>query len=404
MTGKDHFDQYYQRRGTNSLKWDFCEEVFGREDILPMWVADADWPTAAPVVRALKERVEDGILGYTGPSREHDQAIVDWLKQRFNWSIDPEWIVYTSGLVPSLHLAVRIFTHPGDEVLLQSPVYPPFFSVIRDQGAQLLNNRLLVKDGGYHMDYDGLEAILEGPRTKFQGPQRTRMLILCSPHNPVGRVWSKEELERLASICIKNRVLVVSDEIHCDLLFSGERHYPYSSLSEEIAQFSITMMAPSKTFNIAGLKSGLVIIPNPELRKSFARAASTMLGRGNILGLTALRAAYSQGGEWLEGQMEYLEENRDYALKYVAERIPGVKAYKPEGTYLLWLDFNALGLDDQALLRLMVEEAGVGPDPGLWFGPGGEGFIRLNFACPRRLLSRGLEQIAAAVCALKNSK
>lgn len=381
------FDQIIERRNTNSVKWDALKETFGREDILPMWVADSDWPAPAVVIDVIKERVEHGIFGYTVPGEELDQAVVDWVNRRYQWEIKREWLVYTSGVVPAINVALRTFTGPGGNVVIQPPVYYPFYNAVRKSGANLVENQLLYKEGYYRMDYQDLEEKLIS----------ADMLILCSPHNPVGRVWKREELERLAELALKHKLIVISDEIHGDLIYSENNHIPLASLSEEIARNTITMIAPSKTFNLAGLATSVTIIPDRKMREAFHRSMAGLVIGGNLLGYTAMEAAYSNGEEWLKSQLKYLEDNRDYAVEYINKDIPGISVKKPEGTYLLWLDCRGLGLKDTDLQKFFVEEARVALNPGISFGKGGEGFMRMNIACPRSLLEEGLQRIKRAV-------
>ena len=409
------FAEYVERRNTNSVKWDGLKETFGREDILPLWVADSDWPVPAAVMEALKKRIEHGIFGYTVPGEKLDEVVVDWVKRRYKWEIRREWLVYTSGVVPAINTALQAFTGPGGNVVVQPPVYYPFFAAVEKSGARLVENQLLEEEGCYRIDFQDLEERLRvlagrpvapggvGDTRKEAGGRRggesypANVLLFCSPHNPVGRVWSRVELERLAELALKYNLLIISDEIHGDLIYSENNHISLASLSEEVARKTITMIAPSKTFNLAGLTASVTIIPDRELREAFRRAMAGLVIGGNVLGYTAMEAAYNRGEEWLEGQLCYLEENRDYAVEFINTEIPGIRVRKPEGTYLLWLDCRGLGLDDRELKRFFVEEARVALNPGISFGKGGEGFMRLNIACPRFLLEEGLGRIKRAV-------
>ncbi|MFI5358974.1 MAG: MalY/PatB family protein [Halanaerobiales bacterium] len=392
------FAKIVERWNTNSVKWDGLKRNFGREDILPMWVADSDWPVPAAVIEALKKRVEHGIFGYTMPGEELDQAVVEWVRRRYNWEIKREWLVYTSGVVPAINVALQAFTGPGGYVVVQPPVYYPFFAAVEKSGAGLVENQLVEEEGQYRIDFQDLEekllAIREGDS---RGEPRKVALLFCSPHNPVGRVWHREELERLAELALKYNLLMISDEIHGDLIYSEYNHIPLASLSEEIARRTITMIAPSKTFNLAGLATSVAIIPDREMREAFRRTMDGLVVGGNLLGYTAMQAAYSQGEEWLESQLKYLEENRDFAVEFINKHIPGISVQKPEGTYLLWLDCRGLGLNDAELKRFFVEEARVALNDGKRFGKGGEGFMRMNIACPRSQLEEGLRRIKRAV-------
>lgn len=413
------FDVIVDRRGTNSVKWDDYHKVFGRDDLLPMWVADSDWPAPEVVIKAIKERVNHGVFGYTEPGDELNKVVIDWVKRRYNWEIKPEWLVYISGVVPAINVALKSFTRPGGNVIVQPPVYYPFFTAVKKSGAKLIENPLVLKEHQYEMDFSDLEDKLVNisnkqfieenhvqtennliGRDKVSKGKPANMIVLCSPHNPVGRVWSKEELQKLADLCLKYNILIISDEIHGDLVYSDNLQVPLASISEEIAMNTITMIAPSKTFNLAGLGSAVTIIPNKKMRKQFLKTMEGFVVSGNAIGFTAMKAAYSQGDEWLGEQLDYLEENRDYAVKYIDKNIPGLKAIKPEGTYLLWLDCRGLGFGKKELEKFMVEKAKIGLDAGAWFGSGGEGFMRLNMASSRRLLEDGLERIKKAVSKL----
>lgn len=397
-----NFDRIMERRGTDSLKWDGCREIFGTDELLPMWVADSDWRAPQVAIDAIIERAKHGIFGYTLPGNELDRAVVNWVKRRYGWEIEQEWLVYTSGVVPAINVAIKGFTRPGDGVIIQSPVYYPFFSAIERNGTCLVNNQLIYNGKRYLMDFKDLEEKLSTNQLNKKDESRIKLIILCSPHNPVGRVWEKEELIHLGKICGKYGVLVVSDEIHADLIFRGYRHIPFGSLSNEFAKNSITMIAPSKTFNLAGLHCSVNIIPDPDIRARFKEAMDGFVTRGNVLGFAAMKAVYSKGDEWLEEQLDYLQANLEYALDFIEKQLPGVTAVKPEGTYLLWMDFSGLGMEDQELNDFMIKKARVGLDAGSWFGPGGEGYMRLNLACPRRTLKQGLSRIREAV--LKESK
>ncbi|MBI2869955.1 MAG: putative C-S lyase [Chloroflexi bacterium] len=391
------FDSICDRTRTDCVKWDGAAAIFGCDDIIPLWVADMDFPAAQPIIEALDRRAAHGVYGYTRPGPGVVAAVVERMQRRFNWKIEPEWVVFTPGVIPALHTAVRAFTHPGDEVILQPPVYYPFYPAVKSSGCQVACNPLRRVNGRYEMDFENLEAcftIEYGLRT-LTG--RARAIILCNPHNPVGRVWRPEELARLGEIMLRRGVLVIADEIHCELLFRGQRHTPFASLSEAFAQNCVVCMAPSKTFNLAGLGISSIIIPNRRLRQQFTSAGSGIMPPPNLFGYTALEAAYRHGDEWLEQLLDYLQGNLDYTLSYFAERIPRIKVSPPEGTYLVWLDCRGLGLDDRALRDFMREKARVGFDDGYIFGPGGSGFQRMNIACPRAVLTEAFGRIEAAV-------
>jgi len=394
---KYDFDQVCDRRNSSCAKWDAAEAIFGHEDVLPMWVADMDFPVAPPIVEALKKRTEHPFYGYTMPDAGVVQSVIDRMWKKYAWKIKPEWIVFTPGVVPALNAAVRAVAQPGDEIILQEPVYYPFFPAVTSSGCQIVNNPLKLVNGRYEMDYDDLERQFKARVGMSPIPHRIKAVILCNPHNPVGRLWSREELTRLGEIVIGRGAVVISDEIHCELLFKGHRHTPFATISEEFEQNAIVCMAPSKTFNLAGLEVSTIIIPNKKLRQSFANARGGILPGPNLFGYTALEAAYRHCDEWLDQLLNYLQGNLDFLLGYFAEKIPRIKAIKPEGTYLVWLDCRALGMDDMALRSFMRDEARVGFDDGFLFGAGGSGFERINIACPRPILEEALKRIEAAV-------
>ncbi len=397
---KYDFDTVCDRSNTACAKWDAVKTIFGSEDVIPMWVADMDFPTAEPIVAALKKRATHPFFGYTMPPPSLTEAVVDRLKREYNWKIEPEWVVFTPGTIPALNIAVRALAHPGDEIVLQEPVYYPFFGVVTGSGCRIAHNCLKLARGRYSMDFSDLEAKFTPADGMMSRHSRVKAIILCNPQNPIGRVWSREELERLGEIVIGQGAVVISDEIHCELLYKGHRHTPFASISEEFAQNSIVCMAPSKTFNLPGLESSSIIIPDKKLRERFNDVKSGIVPGVNLFGLTAMEAAYRYGDEWLEQLLEYLQGNLEFAMAYFREHIPRIKLIKPQGTYLLWLDCRALGLDDKALQKLFREQARVGFDDGFMFGLGGSGFQRMNIACPRSILREALGRIEAAVNSL----
>ena len=396
------FDTEIAREGTNSLKWEFVQDeqsllqfnrtgrFFGKDRILPLWVADMDFRCPDPVVEALSARAEHGIYGYSAPTEAFYDSVVGWMKRRHHWAIDPDWICITPGVVPALNMLVRTYVPPGDKVLIQPPVYYPFYMAINNNQAEIVTNPLIYESGSYRMDLDDLEGKARDPKVK--------MVILCSPHNPVGRVWTKDELLEFGQICAENNVLVVSDEIHGDLVYDGYTFVPFANLDHEFRQRSIICTAPSKTFNMAGLQTSCIIIPDENLRSQFEE---TLLSNGLIVhscfGLTALQVAYDEGEEWLEQVRAYIESNLEYLEAYIEEHIPQIRVVRPEGTYLVWLDCQGLGLESSILRQLMMEKAKVYLDDGNIFGPEGEGFQRINLACPRPLLAEALDRINHAV-------
>jgi cystathionine beta-lyase len=392
---KYNFDEIIDRTNYHSVKWDELKIKFGDipEDVLPMWIADMEFRSPQPVIEAIKKANEHGIYGYISRPLSYYQAIIDWMEKRHNWKIKKDWITYSPGVVPALSLIIRAFCQPGDKVIVQPPVYYPFFRVIENNGCHIVNNPLKLSNKKYFIDWEDLERKVDDPRVK--------LLILCSPHNPVGRVWQKEELIILGEICLKHNILVISDEIHADILFKGYRHTPFASISPAFAHNSITCTAPSKTFNLAGLQTSIIIIPNKKYYKIYNNILDSLaLDENNVFGLVALEAAYRDGEEWLEQLLSYLNENLEFLMKYFKERIPKIKVIKPEATYLVWLDCRQLGFNAKDLNNFMIKKARVALDDGYWFGTVGEGFMRINIACPRSFLEEGLKRIERAVSSI----
>ena len=388
---KYDFNMICSRKNTDCFKWDGIHEIFGRDDIIPMWVADMDFPVAKPITEAIKKRADHPFYGYTKPGPSIVNAVVERMKQKFSWEIQPEWIVFTPGVVPAIHLAIRSLTHPGDGVVLQKPVYYPFFPAVTRSGCQIVNNNLKLVGDHYEMDYEDLEDKFASRK----GPSSLKAMMICNPHNPVGRHWSEKELIKAGEIAIENGAKVISDEIHCEILFKG-KHIPFASISEEFQENSVVCMAPSKTFNLAGLEISTIIIPNKKLRDEFVGMQSGMVPRPNLFGYTALEAAYRSGDNWLEQVLDYLKANLNFLMDYI-EKIPGIRVIEPEGTYLVWLDCRELGMDGQELRSFMLDKAKVGMDDGFLFGDSGEGFMRMNIACPRPILQEALGRIEGAV-------
>jgi cystathionine beta-lyase len=386
------FDRLLDRRGTASLKCDFCELDYGLKDVIPMWVADMDLPAPAPVMEAIRKRAEHPAYGYTLFPGSYWEAIVDWLKARHGWEVRREWLSGCPGVVPALNFCVRAFVRPGGKAVIQTPVYHPFFTAVEGNGRRLVRNPLRIEGGRYVMDLEGLEAVIDG---------ETRIIVLCSPHNPVGRVWTREELERLGEICVRRDLIVVSDEIHSDLVFGGRRHVPTMTVSPALADRTIALLSPSKTFNLAGLSTSVVVASNPDLLKAFeAEVRSVGLFGGNVFGIVALEAAYSHGAEWLDQLLPYLEGNMAFAAEFFRTKVPRIRFMVPEGTYLALLDCRALGLPQAALDDFFLRKAGVLFDRGTLFSPELEGFERMNLACPRPVLREALERITRALAAL----
>ena len=394
---KYDFDQLYDRNKTDCLKWDMMESIFGSGDLLPLWVADMDLPVAKPIIDALKKRVEHPFYGYTQPGSSVIKSVVERMKRKFDWDISPEWIVFTPGVVPALHVAVRSLTHPGDEVILQEPAYHPFFPVVINSGCKIINNGLKLVNGRYEMDLKNLEEKFHPKTRPLNGPGRIKTVIFCNPHNPVGRLWKRDEIIRMGEIVINNGAVVISDEIHCEILFKGHKHTPFASISKKFEQNCIVCMSPSKTFNLAGLEVSSIIIPNKKIRENFVNTRSGIVPNPNLFGYIAMEAAYKYGDEWLEQVLDYLQENLNYLKNYFLKNIPRIMVIDPEGTYLIWLDCRYLGMDNNVLRSFMRENAKVGLEDGFIFGESGSGFMRMNIACPRYILSEALKRIENAV-------
>jgi cysteine-S-conjugate beta-lyase len=394
---KYDFDKICDRSDTNCIKWDARKSIFGRDDIIPMWVADMDFPAAPQIVEALKKRAEHPFYGYTWPGKNIVECIVARMKRKFDWTIKPEWVVFTPGVVPALNVAVRSLTHPGDEIVLQEPVYYPFFPSITTSGCHIAANPLKLIGGRYEMDFEGLAAAFAPKPGMMASQSRVKAIILCNPHNPIGRLWNTDELLKMGEIVLKNGAVVISDEIHCEILYRGYQHTPFAKISEEFAQNSITCMSPSKTFNLAGLEISSIIIPNKKLREEFTNIREGILPGPNLFAYTGLEAAFRHGDEWLEQLLAYLEENLAFLNDFIGRRIPRIKVIQPQGTYLVWLDFRELALEKQELRIFMRDKARVGLDDGFMFGAGGAGFQRMNIACPRSILEEALTRIESAL-------
>jgi cystathionine beta-lyase len=394
---KYDFDCVYNRKKTDCYKWDLAPHIFGHEDVIPMWVADMDFPTAQPIVDALKERAEHPFYGYTHPGPSVVDSVVERMKRKFNWEIEGEWVVFTPGVVPALHTAIRSLTHPGDGVIIQEPAYHPFFPAVTGSGCQIVNNNLKLVDGRYYHDFEDLENKFLPPTGRLRRSPRIKTILFCNPHNPVGRLWNVDEITRLGEIALDNGIPVISDEIHCELLFKGHKHTPFATISGEFEQNSITCMSPSKTFNLPGLAVSSIIIPNKKFREGFKEIASGIVSEPNLFGFTALEASYRHGDEWLDQVLDYLQGNLDLLMEYTEANIPGVEVIEPQGTYLIWMDFRGLGMDPVDLGKFMLDKAKVALEDGFIFGKAGNGFMRMNIACPRPILKEALKRIEQAV-------
>ncbi|HSB66993.1 MAG TPA: MalY/PatB family protein [Anaerolineales bacterium] len=383
---KYDLDHVPDRRPTDSIKWNQFDN-----DVLPMWVADMDYPVAEPILHALRERVDHGVFGYPGfvhpkpgTSTDLQELFVERMLNRYGWHVKPDEILLLPGVIVGLNLTCHALGSPGGGVLIQTPVYPPFFRTAANAGMVLQESMLKrPANGKYEVDWDDFEAAFT---------DRSRIFILCNPHNPVGRVYRQAELERMAEICLRHGVTICSDEIHCDLLYSGYRHIPIASLDDEIAQNTITLMSPTKTFNLAGLQCSFAIVQNPDLRKKMEQSMQGLVMWVNLMGMIAAIAAYRDGQEWLDQVLGYMESNRDYLAEYVAQQLPQIKMVKPEGTYLAWLDCRDANITGNPC-EFFIQAARVGFNDGATFGKGGEGFVRLNFACTRATLTQALGQM-----------
>lgn len=384
------FDTVPNRRGTNCFKYDFAREMGMPEDVLPLWVADMDFPTAPAVLERLHALAEHGIFGYTGVKDAYFSAVHNWYAQRFGWETQRSWLVTTPGVVFAIAIAIRAFTQKGDAILIQQPVYYPFADKVTENDRQLVVNPLILKNGRYEMDFADMERKIVDNHVK--------MLLLCSPHNPVGRVWTKEELLRVGEICQKRGVLVVSDEIHADFTYAGHTHRVFASVKSEFADFTITCTAPSKTFNLAGLQNSNIFIPNRQLRHAYKKELSACgCGGTNCMGIAACQAAYEAGADWLKQLKQYLAGNLAYVRQFLREKLPDIALIEPEGTYLVWLDLRKLGLTEQQQRQLIVQDAKLWLDTGTLFGQGGEGFERINIACPRATIEQAMQRLERAV-------
>lgn len=384
------FDKIIDRRNSKSVKWDFTKNIFGVDDVLPMWVADMDFQAPKEVLQALNDRVNHGIFGYTKPAASTAEIIQTWLAKRHEWNVQAKEIIYSPGIVTALGTAILAYTERGDHVIIQPPVYHPFFHMVERNDRTLIHNNLSLNNGKYEIDFEDLEKKL--------ADEKTKLFILCSPHNPSGRVWTKEELNRLGSLCVKHNVIIVSDEIHSDLLLFDSHHTPIASISDEYAELTITCVAPSKTFNLAGLQASAVIIANDSLRRKFLQVqASQGLTSLNTFATTAMEAAYQYGEKWLDELITYLEENIMFVKSYLEEHLPKVKVMIPEASYLIWLDTRELGLNDDELKSLLLKKGKLALEFGPKYGDKGTGFLRMNIGCPKSMVEEGLKRLIHAL-------
>ncbi|WP_018751174.1 MalY/PatB family protein [Paenibacillus sanguinis] len=384
------FDEMMDRSGTEAKKYSVYTD-----DIIPMWIADTDFKCPEPVIQALMNRVEHGIYGYPHVDNTLGRALGCWTEKRFGWKIKEEWVEYSPAVVPALAMAVQAYTEPGEQVLIQTPVYPPFHQVIENNDRVKVTNSLVLRNGSYEIDFTDLEEKLSHPKTK--------LMLLCHPHNPTGRVFSEEELRSIGELCLKHHVIVVSDEIHSDLVYPGRKHLPFAMLSEEIANRCLVCMNPSKTFNLAGLRTAGIVIPNAQLREAYHdRLIKNKSDGRTIFGLLALETAYSECDYYAEQLVDYLSGNLAYLLDYFARYIPEIMPIRPEATYLVWLDCRALQMDQPELLSFMEKQAKLGLNDGASFGQEGIGFVRMNIGCPKQVLVEALKRLEKAVSGLRS--
>ena len=386
---KYNFDNEIDRCGTKAYKLDLREKIFGKGDVIPLWVADMDFEAPKEVLDAIKERANHPIMGYSIRTNSFEESIARWLGKWHQWHVEPSSIIFAPGVVPSLVVSILSFTNVGDEVVIQTPIYPPFYSVVNDNERKLVKNTLVNVDGRYEIDFDLLEKQFSRPECK--------LFLLCNPHNPVGRAWTRDELLRIGALCLKYNIVVISDEIHADLVLFGNKHIPFASLSKELAQITVTCMAPSKTFNIAGLSTSFIQSENRQLLNELRKKINGLqIHMGNLFGNIACEVAYSNGEEWLTQLHSYIEDNINFVLEFFASKMPEVKIWKPEATYLMWIDFSAWKMTQNELKHFLTHEAGVGLNDGTSFGEDGVGFMRLNVATSRSVLVRALELVYKA--------
>ena len=384
-----NFDEVIERRGTNCVKYDGLKERYGKEDLLPLWVADMDFRTPDFIVDAIKKRLEHEIFGYTFGSDSYYNSIIEWVDYKQKWKIKREWLSYIPGIVKGIGFVIQCFTKPGDKVIIQPPVYHPFRIVPESMKREVVNNPLKLVNGAYEMDFEQLESVID---------EHCKVLILCNPHNPGGIVWKKDTLVKLADICAKHNLLVISDEIHAEMAYPQFTHHPFATVSEAAANCSITFMAPSKTFNIAGIVTSYSIVPNDKIRKEFYEFLEAgELGDGTIFAYTATEAAYTYGAEWLQHMRMYVMENVRFVDEFFKTKLPKIKVYPPQASFLVWLDCRDLKLSQEQLVSLFQDKAGLLLNDGSMFGPGGEGHMRLNVGCPRSVLETALNALKKAV-------
>lgn len=386
---KYDFDKIIDRKNTNCFKHDALQKLFKADDIVPLWVADMDFEAPDFIQEVIKRRAEHPAYGYTFFPESFYNSFIAWTKKKHNYRVDVSWLQMCPGVITGLSLAIMTFTEPGDKIIIQPPVYTPFFQIIKDQNRELLLNNLKEQDGKYTMDLEVLEESID---------EKTKMIIICNPHNPVGRVWTRDELKKLMNICEKHNLMILADEIHADIIYSPNQYTPILSVSKYSQKNTIAFTSPSKTFNIAAFSTSLAIIPNKKIRKQFKAITSVLhLDGGKAFGATAFEAAYTNGEEWLKQLLIYIEANKEYVKFYFSEHLPSLKITEPEGTFLLWLDFSDLNIEDKQLRRILIEDAKVGLNHGSSFGANGKNHMRMNIGSPREILKIGVIRIAKAL-------
>lgn len=393
---KYNFDKIENRKNTSCLKWDMMEDIFGCDDLIPMWVADMDFPSPQPIVEAIKERADHPFFGYTQAPQTLIDAVVERVKNKFKWNIKPEWIVFTPGVISGLNIALKSLTHPGDRVILQEPCYHQFFPVVKNSGCQIVTNPLKLVDKKYEIDFENLKEIFSSKKGHNPYYKPIKTIIFCNPNNPTGRVWRKEEIEKLGNIAIENNLTVIADEIHSEILLNGNKHTTFGSISKEFEENCIVCISPSKTFNLSGIHISPIIIPNEKIRREFIATMNGIVPSPDIFAYTALEAGFKYGDDWLKQVLEYLEENLNFLKDYFKD-IKGMTPIIPEGTYLVWIDCKGLKMNNKALTKFLKKEAKVCLEDGSLFGTNGEGYMRMNIAMPRPLLKEALKRIKNAV-------
>ena len=382
---KYNFDEVIDRSANRAAKYDERIKKFGTDHVIPLWVADMDFKTAQPIIDAMKQKAEEGIWGYTSRPDSYFQAICNWQERRNGWKIDKNLVSWSLGVVPALSSIVKVFSNPGDKIMIQTPVYSEFYDVTEAWGRVVVENQLVEKNGSWTIDFDDFE----------KKAKEVKIFLLCSPHNPLGIVWTKEQLQKMAEICIANQVLLVSDEIHSDLIFHGKKHIPTAMVSDEIAGKIISCISGTKTFNLAGLQASTTVFPNEEMKMEFDRFWMNMdIHRNNAFSSVAMEAAFNEGEEWLEQLLAYLNDNFEYVKSFCEEHIPQIKVNVPDATYLMWLDCRGLAMDNETLRKFMIEKAGLGLNEGYTFGRSLNGYMRLNAACPRSVLKQAVDSIS----------